>query len=552
MKPCDVGNLRIEVKEPNSTEIGDDVIAFETIKAANGIATQRPRDLALIGNEPVHIRNSLAGYDLVIEVIASPSDKAKASATAPGAVSDTRYSLANAQSKASAKPSSGVATLSVNAVWDASCGDPVHAATFLTKGSNPTIQKEKSFSHTISSKSKADVGDLWTFVTSGLDPRVLGKSYEVVARSCGVTTQGPPTTGLRALVTAFHPGTTGMKLSFAGFSGNIGWTTNAHKEVENYNQDAQPILDNTTTEQLENRLDKVMANGARLSEKRPKGREAKSKHIATMKTNQQEIARVKNLLERKAELDQSRFSYGAVLFDEEIDVPETARKIEAAIANVQRARDLLDRLMNVMTFITAYNPGLITPLMEITWTAGVVELFVGLKLNGDPQFKGARWRALPMCFGIEFNAKLLEFGGSFGVIVGKRLLGTGATAEVLIAPTIGASLGAEYTSPLFFDQPAPGWKDTELQLIGDARITGTVVGKVTFATFNIGSLEASVNASGRIFTKGTIGDVLSEKLSFTVYMTTDPAVGYVEARFMGLSDRYEYRAWEGGTTIIWS
>jgi hypothetical protein len=555
IKPCDIGNLRIEVREPNSTAGGEDSIIFETIKACSGIATQRPRDLTVIGNEPEHIKALLSTNDLVIEVIAPPSDKGTAKGVIGPAKTNTQAGVMIAQHKASAKASDGVTTLIVGARWDAQCGEARHAATTLTEGLNPAITKGPNFSQTITSKSKADIGNLWDFVTSGLNPRVLGKEYRIDATSCGVTAKGPATTNLRASVTAFPPGVTGLKLGFEGFSWSFGWTR-ADEFVDNanaYAQENKAILDASSTAQLETRLDKAEANGARLRQQKPKRGGARGRQVARLKSNQQEINRVKNLLEAKevsAATDDSGLSLNIILFDEEIDPFETYNKVKNSIATVKRAEKTIRGIMDVLVFLTRYSPSLVTPLAELSIAVLGLELFVGFKLNSDQKYRGERWRGLPNCFDIEFNAKFLEIGGSFGAIVGKRVLGTGASVEILFAPIASVSIGAEYSSPTYFNSQMPGWRETSLQLVGDFRGTASFQGKVSILYFNLAYVSADVNASGRLHTSGTLREVMTTNQKIPLYLTTDPAGGMIEARLGWMGKKYPYQVWEGQTTDL--
>lgn len=555
IKPCDVRNLRIEVREPNSTAGGSDSIIFETIKACGGIATQRPRDLAVIGNEPEHIKALLGTNDLVIEVLAPPSDKGTAKAVIGPAKTNTQAGVMVAQHKATAKASAGVTTLVAGATWDAQCGDGRHAATTLTEGWNPAVTKGASFSQTITSKSKADIGSLWDFITSGLDPRVLGKEYRIDATSCGVTAKGPATTNLRASVTAFPPGVTGLKLGFEGFSWSFGWTK-ADEFVDKANAYAdknKAILGATSTARLEQRLDKKEANGARLKQQKTKKGGARRQQIATLNSNQQEINRVKKLLEAKEvsdATDDSGLSLNIILFDEEIDPFETYKKVKTSIATVKRAEKTISGIMDALVFLTRYSPSLVTPLAELSIAVLALELFVGFKLNSDPKYRGDRWRGLPNCFDIEFNVKLLEIGGAFGAIVGKRVLGTGASIEVLFTPTASVSIGAEYSSPTYFSSQMPGWKETSLKLVGDFRGTASFQGKVSLLYFNLAYVAADVNASGRLHTSGTLREVMTENQKIPLYLTTDPAGGLIEARLGWMSKKYPYQVWEGQTTDL--
>lgn len=547
-KPCDVQNLKVQVKEPNSTEKAAESIVFETVKAAGSLPSQRPRDLGPDPKAPEPIRSLLGSTDLVIEVIAPPSTKGTASFKGGAAKSGSRHDELMAQSKATASASGGVTTLVVGSTWDAKCGDPQHAGVLFTpEGEQPQV-KGASFTLPIKSKSKADIGNLWQFVTSGLDPKVLGRKYEIAVDSCGVTAKGPATDEVKALVIAYPTGTTGLKLGFEGFSFGFGWTK-ADDFKDAYEEKNKQILDNTTSEKLSGKLDKALANQSRLSEKKPSGgKRAADKHKANLKTARQEVSRIKHLLDAKQEQEKSPFSLGIVLFDEEIDPGEAYSKAKKTIATVKKAQSTIEGLLDALKFLTTYSPSLVTPMAEIEITLAQVELFVGFKLASDDRYKGTRWRGLPRCFDIEFNIKALELKGAFGAVVGKRVLGTGASIEVLFTPTASISLGAEYSSPNIFTDGAAGWEETKLKAQGEFRGTGSLNGKVSVLYWHLAYASVDANGSGRISTEAKLAEVMSDDFKSVWTLTLDPVGGMVSAyvAFMKKPWEYPYELWEGG------
>jgi hypothetical protein len=547
-KPCDVKNLKIQVKEPNATDKAGEPLVFETIKAAGSQPNHRPHELGADSKAPRPIASQILGTDLVLEVIAPPSTKGTASFKGGAPASNSSHDVKMAQAKASASASGGTTTLIVASTWSANCADPEHNGILFTPEGEPTQVMGASFTLPIKSKSKSDIGNLWDFVTSGLDPRVLGRRYEIKADSCGVVTKGPATDEVTAIVTAYPPGTTGVKIGYEGFSFGFGWTK-ADEYKDSYKEKNKAVLESTTSEKLQGKLDKALANQSRISAKRPSGgKKVAQKQKAQLTTARQEVARIKHLLEVKQDEEKSPFSLNIVLFDEEIDPGETYAKAKKAITTVNKAKSTIDGLLNALKFLTTYSPSLVTPIAEIEISLLQFELFVGFKLASDDRYKGTRWRALPRCFDIEANCKALEIKGALGAVIGKRILGTGANIEVLFTPTASISLGAEYSSPNIFTEEAAGWEETKLKAQGEFRGTGSLSGKVTLLWFHIAYASVDANGSGRISTDNKLADIMSDRTEWAWTLTLDPVGGLVTAYVLGMTKpwQYPYELWQGG------
>ncbi len=537
-KPCDVLNLKVQIAEPGATDKAEETLVFETIKAAGAAPSRRPRDLPITDKVPDPIRSQLATYDLVIEVIAPTSDAGVGSAKVPGAKVDAEHEKRMALAKAKTSGSS-TTTLHVASSWSAHCGDLAHSASSLQIDDKPVELKGATFALPIKSKSKASLKNIWKFVTSGLNPKVLGNPYVIGAGSCGVTTKGPATTNLSALVTAFPSGTTGIKLAFEGFSFGFGWTS-ADKYSDKYMKSQEDYLENTDEKAIEARITAIQANNARLERKRPTGGKKITGHKVKLHSARQELTEMQHRLEAKEEMETSPFSLNIVLFDEEIEAGEVYETVKKAITNLRRAQRTLEGLTNALSFLRTYSPSVVAPIAKIDITLSQVELFIGFKLSSDEHYKGARWRALPRCFDIEMNAKALEISGSLGAVIGKRVVGTGATIEIMFSPTASISLGAEYSSPNIFTDELASWRDTKLKMQGSFAGTSSLLGKVTVLYCNLAHVSVSGNCSGRLSTENKLADIMAENPKWTWTLTLDPIGGIVEAYLIGWCDPWKY------------
>ncbi len=545
-RSCDVHNLKVQAREAGATDKEDETVTFETIKASGGIPSRRPIDLPIATTVPEPIRSQLGEFDLVIEVIAPTSNTGVATLTLPGATADADHEKQMAKSKAKISASS-TTTLVVGATWSAHCGDPNHSNTSLAIDDQPEEQKPAAFSLPIKSKSKAGIKGLWHFISSGLNPRVLGNRHVIKAASCGVTTGSPATCRLSTLVTAYPPGQTGLKLAFEGFAFKYGWTK-ADKYARQYREHEKDYLENTDAQAMDDRMEALKANEARLELKRPRGGKKIKANRVQLQTTRQEVIAMRRRLEAKEEMDGSPFSVNVILFDEEIEIGEDYNKAKKAFANIKKAEKTLKGIFEALSFLRTYSPGLVTPVARIDLTVFQTELFIGFKLSSDDRYKGARWRGLPRCFDIEVNCKVLEITGSFGAAIGKKVVGTGAIIEILFTPSVSISLGAEYASPNILTDEVAGWKETKLKVMGGFAGTASLSGEVTALSCKLAYISGSLNSSGRLSTENKLSDILDEHADWTWTLTLDPVGGMVEAYIKGKKDpwQYPYEIWQGG------
>ena len=169
-------------------------------------------------------------------------------------------------------------------------------------------------------------------------------------------------------------------------------------------------------------------------------------------------------------------------------------------------------------------------------------------MGPDPSsstLEGARWRALEPYWNAEIAAKLIEISGSIGLTVGKSLLGTGASCELVVTATGSVTLDYEAKGrSLSF--PPIGF-EREPKALGTVTLSSSLIGTATILWFEVGA--AGGTAAGGVRWLGSVEPRhVFELAKWDTRLLGDPIVATVFYRScFGKNKTKQYVLW-GGTS----
>lgn len=444
------------------------------------------------------------------------------------------------------KPAPGRAWLTVSTSWKANCGDPTHADVEYKLGADPTKVMPASFKQPLNSRSKTTPGDFANFIKSGFNVRALGREHIVTVDSCGTPASGTPTAKLSALVTAYPAGQTGLKFAFAGFTAKFGWT-----EADEYADDYNSIR-NDTRATYKRGIKTIKDKNARLGALKPATKAGKKLKKSELYKNSQRVNDLQAKLDAIAKDDESRFSWAIMVFDEELtfeDGKQSLKTIREALATADRAKEVIEKFLSALSTFTKYSPAWVNPTASIEFTVFAAEGFFGFRLASHDSYKGPRWRALPGSVDAEVSCKLLEISGSLGVVIGKRVLGTGASIEILGTFSGSASIGGKYSSPDLVSDGFQELKTAKAEAIGEFRAGGKLSGKASFLYFNLVCVSADITGGAKASTDCPLVDVFDGSSWSKTKLVFEPVRGAAYAHLAWWDEpwAYPYTVWEKDT-----
>jgi hypothetical protein len=176
------------------------------------------------------------------------------------------------------------------------------------------------------------------------------------------------------------------------------------------------------------------------------------------------------------------FDASVIIADREFS-REEFEALKETWSRIQEAASGIDDLVG---FVQDFTPSVVQP------TGGLSFKFFNGELQGGaayyPVSKGARFQAVEHELFVAVDIVLLGAEGAIGLIVGRRILGTGADATVLV--TLGGSAGFKGECT-FFDGAKPSLKaNGELKFMA----SGAFVASVAYREIVSASIEVTVAA----------------------------------------------------------
>lgn len=526
-RPCDIRNIALRF---NEVEGGSQaVIAFSTITAAGTAPSLRPRDVGVYGNAPQRIRKLLSSYDLVIEVLAPEAGRPAGAVAARANDWTTRKKDRDDLPGMDAQPTT---LLRLEHQGKAACGDPAHDRLSLT--CTDTVHHELSGDWPVMGKAirqslfslpaTRNVLDLKGIYDSVLDPHRQGNRYIVTGESCGYPASGTATTDLTVLVIALTPGTTGLELGLGPWGWDIGWGYHAAGDARTAAIEADEaerarlaaIADGTGAGSRPRKPGKGASRAARARFKQARADANKARDAAR--------AALKGLrpppTSRLAgdywgnDDDDDGLDITVILNDRQLSWEEVSQNERQAKHFLSCVRSLLasaesikDKLMLALDFIAIYSPSLVRPSASIGIEALALDLFAGRKLTSGNGLDGPRWRALEPYWDIEIAAKVLEITGSLGVTVGKSLIGTGATVELIVSTT--GAVSAEFERKgRGGDILSNSTSENEVKGIGVLTLSSALIGRASFLYYDVATGGGSVSGGVRLLATCAVSEVL--------------------------------------------
>lgn len=538
-KPCDVDTLAITVFEHEGGS--QKFYTYDTGKLSAGIRSKRPRDdLTPDSKAPARIQALLRNYDIVVEARGLEPGRTMDYPAQQGPIAQDRAANSNRE----ITKSRAQGTVSAALDRPTQCGDAAHVGMTLDVAG---LSKNKgvSFKEEIQCRPLRDVlPRLMDFVMGGFDPRFLAAEHKIEATSCGVDPGSPETQSLKALVTAYPPGMSGVKVGFGPLFLEFGWGS------------ADAEANNAAKREVKGKLAEHQRTSAALSANAAAFRDVPGRDGRSAR---RQIAHKLGKIEKKEGKLRSRlwelrgaepeFELAAVLFDREISYGELKSyydNIRTALTILRTANTIRAGVMQLLDFVKSVQPGVVQPLAKIDVAIGGLDLSGGFMMTSNDKLEGDRWRALERFFDIDVTFVVLDISGGIGFMAGKSAWGTGAIAEFMFTLTGGLALDAEGKCTLGLDGTTDSWTDNiDGKLLGSIGATVRLDGRVTAANFHIANFAASVSGAVRCNCVATLSDMLKGKV--TVTAMCDPLIANVDTSAGGgvVSKRWSCVMWQG-------
>jgi hypothetical protein len=548
--PCDVKQLMIRIAENDGgyDQGSSGSFTVDSGPASRGVPSMRPLDVGVPVNAPANIRQHLDDYDLVMEVLAlepgrqlnTPMNNRPRTLNEDQqkrAVNDRGHSMVQAKT-----------TASITASWDSHCGDPAHSKPTLALDIDDAKLMPASFQTEIVSKPITAFFRIPGPLTKLFDFDCFGMQHRITAGSCGVMPPGKvPTGALSALIIGYPVGATGVKMTYAPRFFSVGWGKWAKGKYSG-ELDAKAAATKDELGPLNAGSVALWQEAANAS-----GKWAKKLRRAARKIDKR-IAPLAARLANVSREDERGFHWGLVLFDREFSesdlkaLPGGLRFLEAIVEvekMVGNAEGIVANIRQLLTFIGQYNPSSIEPFATLDMRLCDFEFFAGWKAVGCDYIAGERYRALEYCFDAELDFTAFDITGSIGVTVGKEVLGTGATIEVMVSVGGGARVEAEYSHTGIGFKPLT----TSVKFKGQVRASVHVIGEVKAAWFHLMKFTGSGSKAARIVSTTTFGDFFSK--NWKIMLVKDPMVVTAEATLCLAHWHKEVTIWGGGETQLY-